>query len=414
MTSGFRAVEALMINNFGYTIQESKAADTRIYMDDRTFVDSDLNRALDRVTAWTSWSSSVGLQEDQNKVQALAKTKAVQNQLQARQPVWTQDRTLSALGVSIRAGPVANTNLEESRIQTATQRTKLLACLPLSYNHKMDLYRIFVVPKATYGWINRFPPEATANRLFNALTKMTNTNKMANPCIRATLYGGNSHSHPVIASRMFKRLAKMRRYIPWTNQAGSPVKALRDWMQKIGWCEICPWKWRWYNVVVEAGASTGADTMHHLRHVWRMHLLTKFSRSKRHEAAEWRRNTTPAQMRANFDEVDLQGARRFFTNASPATRAVLLGSVVSPSWYGRAHNTSTKCPWCRCAGTWMHLAWHCRSIPGAAEKRPRHLPSNWLTRRFGWPTTSDSFIASSRRLQWLSEVVELIWQLRHD
>ena len=48
----FRAVEALMINNFGYTIPESKAADTRIYMDDRTFVDSDLHRALDRVMAW--------------------------------------------------------------------------------------------------------------------------------------------------------------------------------------------------------------------------------------------------------------------------------------------------------------------------------------------------------------------------
>ena len=43
-----RAVEALMINHFGYTIPESKAADTRIYMDDRTFVDSDLRRALDR------------------------------------------------------------------------------------------------------------------------------------------------------------------------------------------------------------------------------------------------------------------------------------------------------------------------------------------------------------------------------
>ena len=58
MTCGFRAVEALMINNFGYTIPESKAADTRIDMDDRTFVDSDLHRALDRVMAWTTWSSS--------------------------------------------------------------------------------------------------------------------------------------------------------------------------------------------------------------------------------------------------------------------------------------------------------------------------------------------------------------------
>ena len=133
MTCGFRAVEALMINNFGYTIPESKAADTRIYMDDRTFVDSDLRRALDRVMAWTTWSSSVGLLENENKIQALAKTKALQSQLQILQPVWTQNKTLSALGVSIRAGPVANTALEEARVQAATQRAKLLACLPLSY-----------------------------------------------------------------------------------------------------------------------------------------------------------------------------------------------------------------------------------------------------------------------------------------
>ena len=165
MTCGFRAVEALMINNFGYTIPESKAADTRIYMDDRTFVDSDLHRALDRVMAWTTWSSSVGLLENENKIQALARTKAVQSQLQALQPVWTQDKTLSALGVSIRAGPVANTALEEIRVQAATQRAKLLACLPLSYRHKMELYRIFVLPKATYGWINRFPSGSNCESL---------------------------------------------------------------------------------------------------------------------------------------------------------------------------------------------------------------------------------------------------------
>ena len=357
----------------------------------------------------------MGLLENENKIQALAKTKALQSQLQILQPVWMQNKTLSALGVSIRAGPVANTALEEARVQAGTQRAKLLACLPLSYRHKMELYRIFVLPKATYGWINRFPPEATANRWFNALTKMNNTNKMANPCIRATLYGGNSHCHPVIGLRMFKRLARMRSSLPWSAQAGSPVTALRGWMKKLGWQEVSPWKWKWYNnVVVEAGPSTGQEAMHHLRHSWRMHLLNKFSKSKRHEAAEWRRVTTHAQMRANLEEVDLAAVRRHFDRATPSTRAVLLGSVVSPAWYGRSNQGSTQCPYCRGVGTWMHLAWNCRNVPGAAVRRPRQHPKNWLTKRFGWPTTSDSHTAITRRLQWLSEVVELIWQVRHD
>ena len=153
--------------------------------------------------------------------------------LSGLQPEWCQNKTITILGVSIRAGPVANTPLEESRILAATQRAKLLAALPLSYQHRLRLYRIFVLPKATFGWINRFPTQATANRLFNALTKMNATNKMANPCIRATLYGGNTHCHPVIALRMFKRLARMRPSLPWTMQAGSPVKALRSWMKNL-------------------------------------------------------------------------------------------------------------------------------------------------------------------------------------
>ena len=95
MTSGFRAVEDLMINNFGYTIHESKAADTRIYIDDRTFVDSDIHRALNSIKTWTTWSATVGLKENETKIPALAN---VQPQLQDRQPDWTQEKELKALG----------------------------------------------------------------------------------------------------------------------------------------------------------------------------------------------------------------------------------------------------------------------------------------------------------------------------
>ena len=50
MASGMRAVDALMVSNFGHSVPNSQAANTRIYMDDRSFVDSNLDRTLDRVT----------------------------------------------------------------------------------------------------------------------------------------------------------------------------------------------------------------------------------------------------------------------------------------------------------------------------------------------------------------------------
>ena len=67
MSSGSCAVQQLMQSEASYTAVEASQATTRIYMDDRSWVDADFDRALQRATQWHRWSASVGLKESRKK-----------------------------------------------------------------------------------------------------------------------------------------------------------------------------------------------------------------------------------------------------------------------------------------------------------------------------------------------------------
>ena len=160
-------------------------------------------------------------------------------------PDWTIQDTVKVLGVSLRPKRRANTRLEQSRLYSSLSRAKILSCLPVPYHRKIELYRMFVVPKALYGWIVRFPTKTDSNKIFNALSRMTGTNRMANPLIRSSIYGGACHLQILLAIRLFKRLCRMRcrGTAVWTNVPGTPSKKFRGWLKDWG-CEISPWIWQ--------------------------------------------------------------------------------------------------------------------------------------------------------------------------
>lgn len=142
-------------------------------MDDRSWVDTDLQRSLDRAEAWFTWSQTYGLQENIHKTQAMAKTKTLQTRLQAARPAWFQSKTMTVLGVSIRASRAANTTKETERLASALKRCHLLSTLPTGYARRLALYRTFVLPQVAFGWCCRFPPKKVANQTFQALSKIT-------------------------------------------------------------------------------------------------------------------------------------------------------------------------------------------------------------------------------------------------
>ena len=246
MSSAHKMVDEILQTDFGYSWQATQQACTRIYMDDRSFIDSNYQRCLDRATAWRQWSDNAGLLENVSKAQALTKQHAMKTCLASDRPDWFRDKTMQVLGASSRACPAQNTDVENDRISAALKRAKLLGNLPVPFQRKLMLYKTFLLPQAMYGWISRFPTVASANSLFNSLTRMTKTNRMASPLIRSVLYGGNIHAHPVVATQMLRRFGRMRLRgtLAWSNQSGTPTAALRKWMKQLGWVETAAWRWK--------------------------------------------------------------------------------------------------------------------------------------------------------------------------
>lgn len=153
---GHKSVNEILHNSYGYSREATQIANTKTYMDDKTFVDPAYQRCLDRASAWETWSSTVGLLESSDKAQALAKTKAMQDKLVVDRPQWSQEKTMQVLRVSIRARPSKNTAVESQRIAAAVTRSKLLGCLLVSFRRKLELYKVFVVPKALFRMFQRF------------------------------------------------------------------------------------------------------------------------------------------------------------------------------------------------------------------------------------------------------------------
>ena len=276
------------------------------------------------------------------------------------------------------APSMANTELEQSRHSTC-QTFELPAS---SLQKKMEIYRIFYLPKALYGWVSKFPPCWDSNLLFNSLSKMTSSNRVASQILRSVLCGGSSHLQALVATRLFKRLCRMkqRHTAFWSNAFGSPACALRHWRRDFGWTNAGQWKWTKEGESLQAPSHTEVDRqMHQMRMSWRLQLLRKFAGHSEHEAAEWRRSTTPIQMREEINQVNLEAARKSFHAADANGRAILLGSIVSPAYLGKAKGTDTSCPWCGSRGTFMRLAWHCKAFTDASQ-RPS-ISTSWLEKR---------------------------------
>ena len=100
MLSGHCHVEKDLMRQ-GHTKNDLNKSHTTIYMDDRSFCDSNIPRLLDRADAWLRWSTMTNLLENTNKIQAVARTKQKQNQLADLRPEWTGQAETTIRGITL-------------------------------------------------------------------------------------------------------------------------------------------------------------------------------------------------------------------------------------------------------------------------------------------------------------------------
>ena len=400
----------------GHTKNDLNKSHTTIYMDDRSFCDSNIPRLLDRADAWLRWSTMTNLLENTNKIQAVARTKQKQNQLADLRPEWTGQAETTILGITLTLERRRNSETEIKRIDKAKRRTKLLACLPLPWPNKLAVYKALVLPAVVYGWVCRKMPADDADHLHKALTRALHTNVMANSDIRKVVYGGTTHPLCVIKQRLFRRLGRLKKQksVTWTNRAWTSTNLLRNYLADDNWTEVREWCWTNTSRVSLTLDAAENKTFHDpechlLRQQWRLQCLQDWLQGQRHEARLWRETESIENIERQMLRIDLNWARHVLETASAPHRAVLLGSVVSPAWLSRSRGDSSECPWCsESFATLPHLFWDCPSHHGEITK-----PTNYLQARFGWPERNVQEDESWKILNHMANVVSQLWLARH-
>lgn len=259
----------------------------------------------------------------------------MQQQLTEDQPQWTQHSSVKGLGVTITTKNRLNSEVEAQRIQKSIARTKLLASLPLPRPKILDMYQALVVPVAAYGWTCRKAPAETAKVLHNTLTKALNTTKMANTEIRKVVYAATTHLDIITLQRLFRCSCRLRwhRKVQWNNRAFTSIHLLRKHMKDHGWRETGPWNWTDPHSRATIKLETKLEIfLPSTSHTLETALFVQLGQ-----------RTSSRSLEGNSNELDW--VRTTAYTATAAQRAVLLGSVVSPTWLHRSMGTSPNCPW---------------------------------------------------------------------
>ena len=153
VSAGVRSVEAAV---------SDRNAVLSSYMDDRSWHTVSWDGVTNRIQQWQAWSQAVGLKEAQEKIQVCARGK-VYNQILGlngrREWVKPDIRILGAFSVS---APRQYGDVENTRIAEAQKQAALLATTGLPWDRMILAHKMFVISKAAFGWIGRFPTLGTS------------------------------------------------------------------------------------------------------------------------------------------------------------------------------------------------------------------------------------------------------------
>ena len=302
----------------------------RVYMDDRTCAAKSAEHLVHRVRSWQSWSQSVGLLESAAKTRLASLTEQGRRDLRARWPQPEQVvSSLEVLGASSQPPAADALPKQEARLQAAKVVVTVLGNLRLCFERFHSSSRTYGVSKACYGWLAHLPTAKVCWNQWTVLRAGQRSLKRANRHIRAILFGGTSHLDCLAAGNLLRCIRQLKDAgrIRWHNRGGSPLCALRRWLQEHSWTEVSPWKWR--GVTPECSLDLRAQSMpqmlHSLRQGWRAEHWRLFQSWPRHAVAELSGITAAQFLRTDFDRT------RKAMQESPPFRAVATLASTSPA-----------------------------------------------------------------------------------
>jgi len=384
---------------------------SKIYMDDRTWVDRTAVGLVSGVHSWKEWSESVGLKENPTKIQMIAKSAKLKTELlevagDLREFVKDDAEILGLVTAGTRGRKTQEK--EKKRLDAAKASLARLRVLPVSRAKKLSYCRIFGVSQGTYGWMGRRPTKQEMQAVTNAIWKSAGGLQAAAPQLRNVLEGGTLNLEVVLGQRQlgmaWRRICREGNAddVWWNRTRGTLARVCRDWMAANGWEEAGPWKWKHakLSLSIDLHRENRKELMHKLRESWRAAQWDIFVSRERRDSKE--------MQGIQYDGMAAKNARQ--AAKTPERKAMAMGAFMSPATmqHDRAAqaNFTMKCCWCqRVLGTHEHIFWQCPQRPEKWRK-----PRDARLARLGWAVEGQR---DERIVEYMSRVVREVWKQRY-
>ena len=194
---------------------------------------------------------------------------------------------------------------EQTGLAAAEQQAALLATTGMAWDRMILAHRAFVINKASYAWVGRFPTLSSSEKLFSSLSRALMTGYVAARALWL-LYGGAVLLNTIVLNQAWKRLRTdrgMGLQNEWHNAARSALGLVRRGLKKLAFVEQDPWS---------GGCQEQSQDLqlHVIRSQARRGWLEGYSESGRHETEEMLRSASRPQLRKAFREIDLKKTRQ--------------------------------------------------------------------------------------------------------
>ncbi|CAJ1407777.1 unnamed protein product [Effrenium voratum] len=352
-----------------------------VFLDDRVLVADTVREVLAAKQKWARWSRKLGLEENDQKVVALAQTQAQRLAFERRGLSQSQiSGQLRILGVDYLSQGCDGygSTRQQKTVQALGWR---LARAPLPAEVRTSLYRSRIIPSLCWGWWFQDMPAEVFNQAYAVFRKVATVHHMAARNLRVIMDGHQLCPYFVAFAQAFTQLRSLvLKGLPWPGhgQRHSWVERVRDTLGAGGGGALALGRW---THPTEGNMDVQHDNkdkvLHLVRESWRRSHWEAFLAKDRRDS-RFLRGTAYHPRRYKW-------AAEAFRDGGQHVKAVLTGAALSLSvqqviFEGAVQQGCGLCGDAEAFPTWEHLAWDCA---GFAARPAR--PGDPLSCRFGWP-----------------------------
>ena len=355
------------------------------YVDDRALSAPNVPRLIAGIHRWRSWSATLGLHENVQKMRLVACTAQQKQEINdAGFGEYLRPAT-RVLGIDFKESDLIVSPVLENRLQEAVFAAHRLQKLPVARDIRMSLYRSRIISLATWGaWFERLPQSQlpSLRKAWHAISYLQGN---ASRPLFNLLVGHMYHAEFWATMSSIRTMRQVR--APWRRmpRPGGWQSFICARMRELNWEFRGPWMFAHEDLghvdLSNPDEAVVKLTEHKVRESWRrvqFALWKKQNRRDRHYLLD-----------VPYEESRVSDARKLFSlTCDSHQRAVMLGSAHSTACYDkmRGHEVREQCPFCgeQIPPVWEHLSWHC-SAEQLSSGRPE-VPEDELQNRLAWPT----------------------------